>query len=126
VADETDTADNSQSTAITVEGMHVGDITFEYHVWSGIRTWRIVKATVPILSTSGAPVEGATIYGTWSGSGAHGRDVSGTTDSQGEVTFVMVSSRAGEFIFTVNNVTKAGWGYDPTANVETSDSATVP
>jgi hypothetical protein len=42
------------------------------------------------------------------------------------VTFVMVSDRAGEFVFTVNDVTKAGLGYDPAANLETSDSITVP
>jgi hypothetical protein len=130
VAEETNTTDNSQSTAIMVEAMHVGDMIVEFDVWSGIRAWsiqwRIVKVTVPILSSSGATVGGATVYGSWSGSGAHARDVSGSTHGGGQVTFVMISDRGGDFIFTVNDVTKLGWTYDSAANFETSDSATVP
>ena len=124
---------NSLSTVVAVEEeqatptIHVGDITFEADVWS-FRTWATwcrVTVTVPILDNSDVAVSGAKVSGSWSG--AYNRNVSGSTNSQGKVTFgTSWVVGGGTFTFTVNNVTKGGWTYDPAANVETSDSATVP
>jgi subtilisin len=80
---------------------------------------------VPILDNSDVAVGGATVSGRWSG--AYNRNVSGSTDSQGKVSFrTSFVVGGGTFTFTVNGVTKAGWTYDPAANFETSDSVTVP
>ena len=78
-------------------------------------------ATVLVVDANGVPVSGVTVSGTWSGvvSGS----ASGTTDSLGAVTLASPKTRSsGTFTFTVGNLSKTGWDYDPTANAETSDS----
>ncbi|MGY4707891.1 S8 family serine peptidase [Candidatus Bipolaricaulota sp. J31] len=85
-------------------------------------------ATVVIVDTDGFPVEGALVTGQWGG--VVSGEVSGTTDANGEVTFVSDSVRSpasgSEFSFCVTGVTKDGYVYDSTLNVETCDSAVVP
>ena len=81
-------------------------------------------ATVTIVDALGNPVSGATVSGHWSG--ATTDTDSGVTDSSGQVKLKSNRLRnptSGEttFTFTVGNVTKDGWTYDPRANVETSD-----
>jgi len=84
-------------------------------------------ATVTIFDASGNPVEGATVYGSWSG--ATSDTDSGVTDSSGEVTLssngVKNASGGTTFTFTVDNVVKSGWDYNSGANLETSDEITV-
>lgn len=84
-------------------------------------------ATVVIRDTNGNPVAGATVTGEWSG--ATSGTASGTTDSNGTVTFTSGSVRrppsGTTFTFCVTNVTKSGWTYDSTRNNETCDSVTV-
>jgi sialate O-acetylesterase len=83
------------------------------------------QATVWIKNNIGADVEGAVVYGTWSG------DVNGsvqvTTGYDGKV---MIESDAevggGTFIFTVDDVVKTDCTYNSILNVETSDSITAP
>jgi PKD domain/Bacterial pre-peptidase C-terminal domain/Metallo-peptidase family M12B Reprolysin-like len=81
-------------------------------------------AVVPVLS-NGVPVSGVTVTGTWSGvtSGA----VTGTTGTNGTVTFTSGNSRAatGNFVFTVTGATRSGYNYVPGSNLETSDSIAV-
>jgi hypothetical protein len=124
---------NSLSTVVAVEEeqagptIHVGDITFKADVWSfgAWGAWCRVTVTVPILDSFDAAVGGATVSGSWSG--AYNRNVSGSTDSQGKVSFgTSLVVGGGTFTFTVNDVTKGGWTYDPAANFETSDSTTAP
>ncbi|MHC4586729.1 MAG: PKD domain-containing protein [Planctomycetota bacterium] len=83
-------------------------------------------ATVTVVDADGAPVEGATVSGHWSGL---------TTDSDSGVTKVngsvslksdRVRNVGGTFTFTVDNISKDRWTYDSSANVEMSDSITVP
>lgn len=124
---------DSRNTVVAIKeeqaapAIHVGDITFEADVWS-FGMWGAlcrVKVTVPILDNSDVPVSGASVSGSWNG--AYNRNVSGYTNSQGKVSFsTSWIMGGGTFTFTVNDVTKAGWTYDPSANVETSDSTTVP
>ncbi len=101
--------------------MYVFDITM-----SGKKTGnnRSATAVVTIKDTVGNFVSGATVYGIWSG--ATTGSVSGTTGANGTVSFQSASiKKAGTFTFTVNNVTKSGYTYNPSLNIETSDSVTV-
>jgi endoglucanase len=83
-------------------------------------------ATVTVVDADGIPVEGATVSGHWSGLTSDSD--SGITVSDGTVSLDSdkVRNANGTFTFTVDNITKAGWTYDFGANVETSDSITVP
>jgi len=115
--------------------MYVSNIDMSLDIqrlWS----WRWVRgvATVTIMDTGGSPVEGATVYGHWSGTtrGGWGErrewsqrkgEVFAVTDNDGQVTF---KSRwiygGGTFNFTVDDVVLFGWTYNSSLNVETSDS----
>ncbi|MGB2727362.1 MAG: S8 family serine peptidase [Halobacteriota archaeon] len=85
-------------------------------------------ATVTIFDDSGNPVEGATVSGDWSG--ATSDSDSGVTGANGQVSLESDSVKnppsGTTFTFTVDNIAKDGWTYDPSKNVETSDSITVP
>ncbi|MGD8905239.1 MAG: subtilisin, partial [Anaerolineae bacterium] len=83
-------------------------------------------AVVTIKDTDGNPVDGATVYGTWSG--AYSGSASGVTGADGTVRFESGKVRQANaaFTFTVDNVEKSGYTYDSTRNVETSDSITAP
>jgi hypothetical protein len=83
-----------------------------------------VTVTVPVLDSSKVEVSGATVNGSWTG--AYNRDVSGSTNSQGQVIFSTPWTYGGTFTFTVSNITKTGWTYDSKANEDTSDWITVP
>jgi serine protease len=85
-------------------------------------------STVTILDANGIPVEGATVYGSWSGATSDAD--SGVTDAKGRVTLESDKQKriksGAEFAFAVADVVKPGWVYDPGAKVETIDSITVP
>lgn len=105
--------------------MHVNDISMSL-VYQG--PWVKAEAIVTIVSSDGQPVEGATVYGNWSG--ATTGDVSGTTDGNGKVTFTSTRVRnpspGTTFTFCVTNVVKDSWVYDSDANTESCDSIRVP
>ncbi|MFH0907028.1 MAG: S8 family serine peptidase [bacterium] len=106
--------------------MHVGDITFSSDIRSLRRaSYCRVTATVPILDSSNAAVDAVDVYGSWSD--VYVGNVSGSTNSQGTVSFQTGWVRGcGTFTFTVNDVVKGNWLYDPSADIETSDSITLP
>lgn len=82
-------------------------------------------ATVWIKDEAGAAVAGATVSGSWSG--LVGGTSPGVTGSDGKVTLQSPKTKSsGTFIFTVTEVSAAGYTYDPEQNIETSDSITVP
>jgi uncharacterized caspase-like protein len=108
--------------------MHVHNIDMSYNeATAGPNTFYTAIATVTIVDESSAPVEGATVSGTWSG--ATTDTDSGITDSMGQVSLKSdkVRNPAGgtTFTFTVDNVTKDGWTYDSDSSV-TSGSIAVP
>lgn len=115
----------TKEAAVELE-MHVGNITMSSDfIGRGQWAWYKAIATVPILDSSNNSVEGATVEGEWSG--AYSESVSGTTRSDGNVTFeTRWVKGGGTFTFTVDNLTREGWTYNSSANVETSDSITVP
>jgi len=82
-------------------------------------------ATVTVMDGSGKPVGGATVSGRWSGLTSDSD--SGITGENGTVSLHSnkVKNASGTFTFTVDNITKDGWTYDPDANEETSGSITV-
>ena len=107
------------------DNMHVKSIEMSLKKTAGIYVNAI--ATVTIVYGNVNPVEGATVDGHWSGATS---DVdSGVTDIYGKVSLesnkVRKPKRGTIFTFTVDNVSKVGWTYDPLANVETSDSIMV-
>jgi hypothetical protein len=78
-------------------------------------------AVVTIWDINNNPVDGATVYITWSG--VVGGSASGTTAS-GTVSFKSSKVKStGPFTITVDNVTHATNTYNPALNVETSDTA---
>ncbi|HJX23279.1 MAG TPA: hypothetical protein VJ574_02570 [Candidatus Bathyarchaeia archaeon] len=94
-------------------GMYIYSMTSQVYS-QGSRT-RYVRITVTVWDTSGRVVSNARVYGTWSGS------VSGSsnrlTDSNGRVVFTSPShSRPATFTFTVTNIVKSGWIYNPALN----------
>jgi hypothetical protein len=103
--------------------MHVADI-----IMSTRKRGANVNATADVIvkDNSGAPVEGATVYGSWSGL-TSASDTS-VTDSDGVVSLESdrVKKPNGLFTFTVDNIIKDGWSYDPAYNVEASSSVRVP
>jgi hypothetical protein len=126
---------NYNSTILEVtddlQTMHISDINVR-----ATRSWWWFyihgEATVTVVDSSGGPVRGATVSGHWSGS-VH-RYSSGTTGTDGRVPFNSedvfywgwgFGGRL-EFTFTVDNIVKAGWTYDESANVETSDTDYYP
>lgn len=112
------TVDNVPSENI----MHVESIDMSKQTW-----WFLKRAVavVTIFDADGNPVEGATVYGTWSGLTSESE--SGVTDSEGKVTFYTnwIWGKSGTCTFTVDDVVKTDWTYDPEANKETSDSITI-
>ena len=81
-------------------------------------------ATVTVVNATGSPVENAKVFGTWSGA-TIGTN-SDNTSYDGMVSFssdkVKNAKSGTEFIFTVDDITLDGWTYDPSANIETSNS----
>ena len=83
------------------------------------------QATVWIRSVEGANISGAVVSGDWSGA------VSGTsmgnTGSDGKVMLESTNKKnGGTFTFTVTNVTKLGYVYNSSLNVEDSDTIIAP
>jgi len=103
--------------------MHVGDISMWY-VQRG--PWFWVYTKVPILDENGQAVSDATVYLDTTLPDGSVQSFSGTTGSDGTVTFSLKSKLTGTYTSTVTDVVKEGWVYDSSSNVETSESLTVP
>ncbi len=85
-------------------------------------------AAVTVVDQADGPVAGATVSGSWSGT-ATDRDV-GVTDATGRVTArsdatsgTKLERETTVYVFTVDDVSLAGWTYENTANVTSSDFA---
>ena len=121
---DSDSSSATDQVAITVHAagsiMHVHAIEMSSKA-AGPNNSGVV--TVWITDTSEADVEGATVYGTWSG--IVGGAASSVTGVDGKVTLQSPKVKSGgTFTFTVDDVVKSGWTYDPAG--ETSGSITVP
>ena len=102
--------------------MHVDDIAMSYQ--QAGRNYK-AKAMVAIVDANSAPVEGATVYGIFSG--ATNDIESGVTAADGQVTLTSSNKKdGGTWQFCVDDVVKSGWTYDPAANVQTCATITAP
>ncbi|MFC1861231.1 S8 family serine peptidase [Chloroflexota bacterium] len=114
-------------TDVAANVMHVASIDMSIsNRKAGPNTFTSGTAKVTIIDANGFPVEGATVYGQWSGLTSD--NDSGITNGSGEVTLTSnsVKNSGGIFTFTINDITKDGWTYESSANIETSDSITAP
>jgi hypothetical protein len=103
--------------------MFVNDITMSSY--SPKSNYYAARATVWIKDQNTANVSGAAVTGSWSG--ATTGSSSGNTGADGKVTLESKSVKGGgTFTFTVTNVSATGYTYNPSLNVETSDSITAP
>lgn len=116
-------ATSSASVVITVTAppqaviMKVAAITGGTYTQSGRRG---ATAKVQIVNSSGQPVAGAVVTGSFSGT--VNSSTSGTTASDGTVTLrsTRTSTRPASVTFNVTNVTKTGVTYTPAANTVTT------
>lgn len=83
--------------------------------------WANAIAKVKIVDDDDVAVAQATVYGSWSGLTGDSDVFDTDADGFGECSSDKLKDPSGCFVFTVDNVTKAGWDYDPDENVETSD-----
>ncbi len=88
-------------------------------------------AEVTIYDAEDNPVPYAMLYGHWenatSDSDSAESDVNGVVSRWDLASDQLKSPPSGTtFTFVVDNIVKEGWTYDPEANVETSDSISVP
>jgi hypothetical protein len=109
-------------TSTPVGKVYVNDIAMSYKQagpnYSGI-------ATVWIKNDSGGDVDGADVYGEWTG--AVNESEFGTTGPNGKVILESSKKRnGGTFNFCVTDVVASGYTYDENLNVETCDSITAP
>jgi beta-lactamase superfamily II metal-dependent hydrolase len=100
--------------------MHVGSIVAGIENQGGGNKLAVV--TVTIVDDSGAPVEGATVTGTFSG------NFTGTsaqvTGGDGVATFTSGPKKGpSSYTFCVDDATHASLTYDPGSNLETCDGA---
>jgi len=113
-------------TEVATNVMHVASIDMSVTTKTAGRnifTSGIAKVTV--VDANDVPVEGVTVYGHWSELTSDSD--SGITNASGEVmlTSDSVKNGSGTFTFTIDDITKDGWTYEPSANIETSDSISV-
>ena len=109
---------DSKSTTVTVTEpgatMHVGDLDGSKELKGKSGRWEVF-VSVAIHDENDGPVAGATVTGEWSG--AVTGTVSGTTGSDGTVTFSTGNMSGGTGVtFTVTGVTHDMLTYDATAN----------
>jgi hypothetical protein len=103
--------------------MHVASIVPSFQpARSGYR----VQAVVTIQDAGGAAVSGATVTANVTQPNGQTVTISRPTKSNGKATIFLNSNQTGTYTFTVTNVSKSGWTYDAAANVETSDTITIP
>ena len=105
--------------------MHIQDISMSL---SSRAVFVKALATIIVYDENNQPVPGAIVSGSWSGLTSDSD--SGETDSTGTVTLesdeVKKAQSGSQFTFTVTDVFLSGWTYDSVANIETSDSISVP
>jgi serralysin len=101
--------------------MHVGNIAMTL-VTSNAGT--SARATVRIVNASNQPIAGATVTGNWTGLAKS--TSTAATDANG---YAVLTSRAskkkGTFTITITGVTRSGYTYNASANVETTKSIAV-
>jgi hypothetical protein len=86
------------------------------------RKLRFGRAQVTVLDNNAQPVSGVAVSGSWSGLTNASETLDTATDGTVRFDSAQVpKSESGNFAFAVTDLVEAGYTYDETANVETSD-----
>ncbi|UCD05500.1 MAG: hypothetical protein JSV98_10395 [candidate division WOR-3 bacterium] len=124
-----ESTDASENTATSSEHTFTtGGISNEMHVSNIEMSQRPIGvftkgvAEVMIVDEGDVPVPEAAVNGHWSGLSSDLDYFTTEFDGVGSCESDKIKYAAGWFVFTVDDVTKDGWTYNPAANVETSDS----
>jgi hypothetical protein len=84
-----------------------------------------VKVAVTVVDGDGLAVAGATVSVLVELPNGQHETLTGATAGTGRASFTLTAAVPGTYTFTVTDVAKEGAVYDPTADVETSDSVVV-
>lgn len=104
--------------------MHVYSIDMWYEP---IKKKYKIFTMVKIVDSGDNPVEGVTVYLETTLPNGDTTSADDVTGSDGFITFIYgPTPKKGTYISTVTNVVKQDWTYDPSKNVETSESLDVP
>jgi hypothetical protein len=116
---------NAASASISVaRPMRFGPITVTYQQVQPGRY--AVTATSHVLDLAQRPVPGAVATALWTKPGGGLTPQQVTSSAQGRAAFRINTMLTGLFRLCVTGVTKSGWLYDASRNVETCDSVTIP
>ena len=125
-ADASDNTATSSEHTFTTQGvsneLHVSSIEVSLRQ-IGVFTKGL--ADVTIVDAGDVPVPEAAVTGHWSGLSSDTDYFLTSFDGTGSCESDKIKYATGYFVFTVDDVTKDGWTYNPVANVETKDSAYV-
>jgi len=110
-------------TAKPAPALHIGAIDMSYTLRSGTYTF---KATAMVLDSAGKAVPSARVSGYWTLPNGATVLQQVLSTRKGIVTFSTKSKLKGTYQFCVTQVRKDGYDYDPSANVETCHSLTIP
>ncbi len=126
---DTDTAIVTVTEEVIASELYVGSIVMGLSTkQAGRNAFIKAYATITIENANGAPVDGVTVYGSWS-SATTDADL-GLTDIAGAITLesdeVKNAAAGTTFTFNVTDVEGLGWTYDPEANPTASNSIEVP
>ncbi|MBN1481355.1 PKD domain-containing protein [candidate division KSB1 bacterium] len=81
------------------------------------------NAEVTVLDGDGYPVAGATIYAHWSGAVSESEVFTTNSNGVGSCSSAMVKNATGYFVFTIDDVVKAGYIFDTVNSVLTNSIA---
>jgi serine protease len=124
----TDTAIVTVTEAAPTSEMHVNDIQMDLSTRNrGINSFTVATAIITVTDASGDPVNGVTVYGSWSGATSD-TDL-GVTNAGGSIMLISDSVKnvtsGTTFTFTVDDVAGGDWSYNPDLNVVTVKSITI-
>jgi hypothetical protein len=86
----------------------------------------LLQAIVRIVDRTNTPVEGATVAVEWMPPAGPPRPQARSTNPAGAARFALGTTQAGDFEICVTGATKDYWAYNPSQNVETCDTISVP
>jgi hypothetical protein len=109
---------------VSLPRMYVGDIRIVSRLLPDA-TYRL-QSKVPVYDEQGNPLEGATVTAEWELPGGRTKGMDALTRRNGIASFALRARREGVYTLRVLNVQLAGYEYDPTLNIETSESLSVP